>query len=144
MIATGQVSGQLLFFDISNPMMPVLTGSVKVGAQPWHPVISADGKRAYFANKQDHSVSVVDIEKREVITTIIGEGLAQPHGAVLSEDGKFLYVTNNNLDGTYNPEGREDLQNLPGTVVIIDTETNEIVKVIETGRYPSGIGTNIR
>lgn len=144
MIATGQVSGQLLFFDIADPVTPKLTGNISVGAQPWHPVISADGTYAYFANKQDHSVSVVDLGKREVVTTIKGEGLAQPHGAALSDDGKYLYITNNNLDGTYNPEGRDDIENLPGTVVIIDTETNQIIKVIEVGRYPSGIGTNIR
>ncbi len=144
MIATGQVSGQLLFFDITDPMTPKLTGNLSVGAQPWHPVISADGKYAYFANKQDHSVSVVDLVKREVAATIKGEGLAQPHGATLSDDGKYLYISNNNLDGTYNPEGRDDIENLPGTVVIIDTETNQIIKVIEVGRYPSGIGTNIR
>jgi YVTN family beta-propeller protein len=144
MIATGQVSGQLLFFDISDPMTPQMTGSVAVGAQPWHPVISADGKYAYFANKQDHSVSVVNLQSKTVEDTIKGMGLAQPHGAALSGDGKYLYITNNNLDGTYIPDGAEDEQDLPGTVVIIDTETHSIVKVIEVGHYPSGIGTNIR
>lgn len=144
MIATGQVSGQLLFFDISAPEAPQMTGSVKVGSQPWHPVISEDGKFAYFANKQDHSVSVVNLESRTVEATIKGNGLAQPHGAALSANGKYLYITNNNLDGTYNPRGEENIENLPGTIVIIDTETNDIIKVIEVGRYPSGIGTNIR
>ena len=144
MIATGQVSGQLLFFDITDPQTPEMTNSISVGAQPWHPVISANGKYAYFANKQDHSVSVVNLESESLETTIEGEGLAQPHGAVLSRDGKYLYVTNNNLDGTYNPNGSENLQELSGTVVVIDTETYNIIKVIEVGRYPSGIGTNIR
>lgn len=144
MIATGQVSGQLLFFDISDPLNPRLKGSLAVGAMPWHPVISADGRFAYFANKQDNSVSVVNLETQEVETTIEGQGLAQPHGAVLSLDGKYLYVSNNNLNGSYNPYGREDLQNLPGTVVVIDTERNEIERVIEVGRYASGIGTNVQ
>lgn len=142
MIATGQVSGQLLFFDISDPLTPQLTETLSVGAMPWHPVISEDGSRAYFANKQDNSVSVVNLETQTVEATIEGEGLAQPHGAVLSQDGNFLYVSNNNLNGSYNPEGREDLQNLPGTVVVINTESNRIDKVIEVGRYASGIGTN--
>jgi len=144
MIATGQVSGQLLFFDISDPLTPQFTKSLEVGAMPWHPVISEDGKYAYFANKQDNSVSVVNLETQTVEATIQGEGLAQPHGAVLSLDGKYLYVSNNNLNGSYNPEGREDIQNLPGTVVIINTELKSIERVIEVGRYASGIGTNAR
>ena len=142
MIATGQVSGQLLLFDISDPLTPQFTKTLEVGAMPWHPVISSDGKYAYFANKQDHSVSVVNLETQAVEATIEGEGLAQPHGAVLSLDGKYLYVSNNNLNGSFNPKGREDLQNLPGTVVIINTESNSIERVIEVGRYASGIGTN--
>jgi len=144
MIATGQVSSQLLFFDISDPLTPQFTNSLEVGAMPWHPVISADGNYAYFANKQDNSVSVVNLETQTVEATIKGEGLAQPHGAVLSLDGKYLYVSNNNLNGSFNPEGREDVQNLPGTVVIINTESNRIEKVIEVGRYASGIGTSVR
>lgn len=141
MVATGQVSGQLLVFDISDPMNPEVTDMIEVGAMPWHPVFSPDGNYVYFGNKQDHSVSVVNMETMEVEATIEGEGLAQPHGAVLSHDGKYLFVTNNNLDGTYQPEGSPG-DDLPGTVAVINTETLEIEKVIEVGNYPSGIGTN--
>lgn len=144
MVATGQVSGELLFFDITDPLSPQMTGSISVGAQPWHPVFSPDGNKVYFANKQDHSVAVVDMESRSVEAVVEGEGLAQPHGAALSTDGKFLYITSNNLDGSYNPDGAEKTQDLPGTVAIINTETNAIEKVIEVGQYASGIGTNIR
>lgn len=142
MIATGQVSGQLLFFDISDPMNPELTGNISVGAQPWHPVFSPDGEYLYFGNKQDHSVAVVNMESRMLEDVIKGEGIAQPHGSTLSKDGKYLFISNNNLDGSYNPEGIEDIQNLPGTVVIINTETHSIVKVIEVGKNATGIGTN--
>ena len=141
MVATGQVSGQLLVFDISDPMNPEVTDMIEVGAMPWHPVFSPDGNYLYFGNKQDHSVSVVNMKTMEVEATIEGEGLAQPHGAVLSHDGTYLFVTNNNLDGTYQPEGSTG-NDLPGTVVVINTETREIEKVIEVGHYPSGIGTN--
>lgn len=141
MVATGQVSGQLLFFNISDPMNPEVIDMIEVGAMPWHPVFSPDGSYVYFGNKQDHSVSVVNMETRTLEDTITGEGLAQPHGAVLSQDGKYLFVTNNNLDGTYQPEGSTG-DDLRGTVVVINTETREIEKVIEVGNYPSGIGTN--
>lgn len=141
MVATGQVSGQLLIFDISDPMNPEVTDMIDVGAMPWHPVFSPDGNYVYFGNKQDHTVSVVNIESRTLEDTITGEGLAQPHGAVLSHDGKYLFVTNNNLDGTYQPDGNSS-ENPVGTVTVINTETRMIEKIIEVGKYPSGIGTS--
>lgn len=143
MVATGQVSGQLLILNISDPMNPEVIKSIDVGAMPWHPVFSPDGTYVYFGNKQDHSVSVVNMETRTLEDTFTGEGLAQPHGAVLSRDGKHLFITNNNLDGTYQPEG-ESSDNPPGTVVVINTDTRSIEKVIPAGHYPSGIGTNAR
>jgi YVTN family beta-propeller protein len=89
-------------------------------------------------NKASNTVSVVDLESRTVTATIEGEGLAQPHGAVLSPDGRYLFVSNNNRNGTYTPTGDNPDA---GTITVIDTETNEITKVIEVGTYPSGIGT---
>lgn len=141
MVATGQVSGQLLVYDIGDPLNPNLTNTITVGAQPWHPVYSPDGRYVYFGNKQDHSVSVVNMENLSVETVIEGNGLAQPHGAALSRDGKYLYITSNNLDGTYQPEGATPNER-PGTVTVINTETRTIEKIIEVGNYASGIGTN--
>jgi YVTN family beta-propeller protein len=143
MVATGQVSGKLLVFDLSNPLTPKLTDTISVNAQPWHPVYSPDGKRVYFGNKGTHTVTVVDMENKKIEKVIKGNGLAQPHGAALSEDGKYLYVTNNNMDGTYKPEGSSEEDGHTGTVVIINTETLTIEKVIETGMNSTGIGTRI-
>lgn len=141
MVATGQVSGKLLVFDISDPANPTMTLTIETKAMPWHPVFSPDGRYVYFGNKQAHTVSVVDMESLSVDTVIEGNGLAQPHGAALSLDGQYLFVSNNNLDGTYQPAGATT-DNPVGTVTVINTETRTIEKVIEVGRYPSGIGTN--
>ena len=141
MVGTGQVTGKLLVFDIADAANPVVTDTIDVDSQPWHPVYSPDGRYVYFGNKGAHTVTVVDMQSRTVVAVIEGEGLAQPHGAALSADGAYLYVTNNNLDGTYRPADN-NADELPGTVTVIDTKTHEIIKVIETGRYPTGIGTN--
>lgn len=143
MVATGQITGKLLVFDLNDSANPQLTNSIDVNAMPWHPVYSPDGKYVYFGNKGAHTVTVINMETEEVEAVIKGEGLAQPHGAALSADGKYLYVTNNNLDGTYQP-GSEPMDNPPGTVTVINTETRQIEKVIEVGNYPTGIGTNVQ
>lgn len=138
LIGGGQVTGQLLFFDVSDPTAVTVTDTLDVGAMPWHPVISPDGATAYVPVKGDNAVVFVDMETRTVTGRVTGAGLAQPHGSALSPDGRFLFVTNNNSKGTYTPEGDDPNA---GTVVVIDTETREIVKVLETGRNPTGIGT---
>jgi YVTN family beta-propeller protein len=138
LIAGGQKTGQLLLFDASQAPSLTVTDTLQVGKQPWHPVISADGSTAYVPNKASNTVSVVDLEAGTVAATIEGEGLAQPHGSALSPDGRYLFVSNNNRKGTY--ESTDDNPKA-GTVTVIDTETNEITKVIEVGTYPSGVGT---
>jgi len=138
LIAGGQKTGQLLLFDASDAPRLSVVDTVEVGKQPWHPVITSDGRTAYVPNKGSHTISVVDLENQVVRATIEGEGVAQPHGAALSPDGKHLFVSNNNRNGTYTPQ---DDNPDAGTVTVIDTQTNEIVKVIEVGTYPTGVGT---
>jgi YVTN family beta-propeller protein len=138
LIAGGQKTGQLLVLDASQAPALAVEDTIQVGQQPWHPVISGDGSTAYVPNKASNTVSVVDLDRRTVTATIEGDGLAQPHGTALSPDGRYLFVSNNNRNGTYTPTGDNPDA---GTVTVIDTETNEITKVIEVGTYPSGIGT---
>ncbi|MDR9366899.1 MAG: YncE family protein [Balneolaceae bacterium] len=144
MVATGQISGKALFFDLSDPTSPILTDTLDVNAQPWHPVYSHDGENIYFGNKAAHTVTVIDARNQQVEAVIEGDGLAQPHGAVLSSDGKYLYVSNNNRNGTYRVDSSKPVEEQPGTITVINTETQTIEKIINVGAYPSGIGTQAR
>ncbi len=138
LIAGGQKTGQLLLFDASEAPALSVTDTLAVGAQPWHPVIGRQSGVAYVPSKMANSISVVDVDNASIQATIRGDGLAQPHGTVLSADGRHLFVSNNNREGTYEPRGDNPEA---GTVTVIDTQTNEIVKVIEVGTYPTGVGT---
>lgn len=142
MVVTGQVSGKLLVMDTSKSGVPQVTDTIDVKAQPWHPVFSPDGKYVYFGNKEAHTVTVVDMENRKVDAVIEGEGLAQPHGSAISEDGKKLYISNNNRQGTFESQTASKTGDPRGTITVINTQSRAIEKVIEVGAYPSGIGTN--
>lgn len=133
---TGQVAGEVQVLSLQDPASPSLVERVAVGAEPWHPQLSDDGSTLYFGSKATNTVYVLNTETLNT-TTIQGEGLAQPHGSALSPDGRFLYVSNNNLNGTYNPPSGESI----GTVVVIDTQTHQIRTVIEVGEKPAGINT---
>ncbi|MEX2601567.1 MAG: YncE family protein [Balneolaceae bacterium] len=146
LVATGQVSGDVLIFDISTPESPRLTDTIEVNAQPWHPIFSPDGRYLYFGNKGANTVTVIDMQNRSVDAVIEGDGLAQPHGAALSADGRYLYISNNNRAGghQHDMDMTEMDSSMPGTVTVINTETRAIEKVIEVGVYATGIGTNVR
>ncbi len=142
MAVTGQISGRVLVFDLSDPARPAVTDTIAVEAEPWHPVFSADGRYVYFGNKRADAVTVLNMETREVEAVVRGEGIDQPHGAALSPDGRYLYVSSNNL-----PQGGEHASHAsgseaaePGTVAVIDTETRVVEAVITVGEYPTGIG----
>lgn len=178
LVGTGQLTGQLLFFEADEEGGLAVTDTVEVGHQPWHPSYDRERELIYVPNKESNTISVVDAAAREVVATIEDEALAEPHGSALSADGRYLFVSNNHqrammeqmaqdmATGAEAPpssesehgtqpgtshdgdeEGHDEShgeEERNGTVAIIDTETHEVVHVIEVGRYPTGIGTRAR
>lgn len=145
LVATGQTSGRLLVFDRTRPDRLPLLASIEVGTEPWHPVFTPDGRYVVFGNKADDTVTVVDTGGWEVAAVIEDEALSQPHGAVAGTDGRYVYVSSNNLDGAWKPEEWSDSEtggeaSPPGNVAVIDLEARSVVDVIPVGRDPNGIG----
>jgi YVTN family beta-propeller protein len=136
MVATTQLTGKLLFFDLGSRHAPRLTGSVAVGAQPWHPVFTPDGAYVFFGNKGDNSVTVVDVRTRSVATTIRHPAIAEPHGSAVSPDGRRVFISSNNTRGEYSSSTGESV----GTVVAIDVATLEVVDYVEVGLNTTGLG----
>lgn len=136
----GQLTGKLLFFDLAHPDAPELADSVDVAAGPWHPVYSPDGRFIYFGNKGANKVTIVNARARALAAEISGRGIAQPHGSAISADGRWLFISNNNLDGSYIPRYNLGDNANVGTVVVIDTASRRIVKVIEAGLNTTGLG----
>ena len=139
MVVGGQLTGEFFFFDTSDPSTPTLKESIQVGMAPWHPVFSPDGNFVWFGNKMGNRATVVDVAQRRVAATI--EGLFEPHGAAVSPDGRTVYISNNNLKGTYHGRYKWNDASHSGIIAIIDTETREITKFLEVGPNPTGLGT---
>ena len=139
MVAGGQVSGELLIFDLSDPQ-PALVKSIPVGGQPWHPSFSNDGTTVWVPNQSANTVTVVDTETWTVIDVIRHPALAEPHGSAVSPDGNTVYVSGRNVAGTYQSISGDQAR--PGTVVAIDIDTHSVIAVIEVGRYAAGMSVS--
>jgi len=139
MVVGGQLTGQFFFFDITDPTSPVLDETIQVGMAPWHPVFTPDGKFAWFGNKMGNRATVVNVAERRIDATI--EGLSEPHGAAISPDGKNVYISNNNLNGSYTGRYQWKDTTPPGVIAVIDSQSREITKMLEVGSNPTGLGT---
>lgn len=139
LVTGGQISGEIVVFDISDPQQPELTKSFNIGGQPWHPVFAPDGSVVYFPQRTANAVAVIDAHSWELVASIEGPGLSEPHGSAISADGRWLWVSGENTDGTYGTTAEGDTP--PGTVVVIDTETRQVVEVLEVPGYGAGLAT---
>src|SRR5207249_9626785 len=95
LVATAQLTGKLLVFDLADPAKPKLLQRVAVGDWPWLTTFTPDGKEVWVANQRSNDVSVIDARKWSPLATVQGE-FAQPDGIAISGDGRFVFVANHN------------------------------------------------
>src|SRR5690606_9658209 len=149
LVITCEVSGELFVFDVSDDSRPQLTDRIDVVIQRFDPIYSQDGLWVYFGNKLADLFTIVDTNSRTVEKSNEHDGIRQPHGVAISPDCRFIYVYNNNLgaeanrmmsaDHAAHMGGRAQGEPGLGTVVVIDTSTQEVVDVVTVGRNASGI-----
>lgn len=145
-VISAELSHRVFIVDISNPMQPRVTGEIEVERQPFDPIFTPDGRWVYLGNKAANTITAIDMNTRRVASVIRGQGIAQPHGIAVSRDGRYVYVSNNNMNMAQNAAGHEGhaMPTTPagnGTIVVIDTATRQIADVIEVGHNASGIAT---
>lgn len=99
---------------------------VAVGNVPIQLYIQHDDQYAFVANEgtednPSHTVSQVDLNRKEVVETIeVGNGA---HGVVTSEDDQYIFVTNA----------------FDNTVSVIENETSAVIATVTVGEEPNGI-----
>ena len=97
--------------------------SIPVGSGATSPLLSQDGSKVYVLNQFSNTISEVDPQGGVVLRT--AAVLREPKGAVISKDGKYLFVTN------FLPAQRADVDYVAAVLSVIDLATFEKVKDIQ-------------
>lgn len=107
---------------IIDPKTYAVVGSVTTGQEQSHMLtISNDGKRGYTANVGPGTVSVMDLEKKELITIIPVSDICQR--IAISNDDKWVFTAD---------------QTQP-RLAVINTETNKVEKWISLSDFGYGM-----
>ena len=116
LIITSETKERVVIVDIRDQRV---VADIPTNAKGSHMLaISPKGDRAYTTNVGSHSVSVVDLEKRELLGVI--ETTNAPEAIALSPDGKHRWIG-----------GRAD-----NVLQVIDTESRTIVDTIDCPGMP--------
>ena len=144
MLATGDVSGQLLMFDLSAPGTPKATAMLQVGKMAFDPVFSPDERFIWVPVKSTNEVVVVDALKWQEVARIKDAKLQQPQQIAFSSDGAWAFVTNNNkMDHMADPAMAGHA--MPATdgmasLVVINAKTMKVDQAIPLGKNLTGMG----
>src|SRR5215470_16602523 len=126
----------------ANGTIPISGGPAPSGL-----TLNANGSRLYVALNMTNEVAVIDTATRTIIRRVpVG---TYPYTTVMSADGSKVYVTNwggrrpgptDLTDGMF-PVVVDPRTGIPisGTVSVLDTASNTVVKTITVGLHPTGM-----
>lgn len=118
-VTTFGAKGYLHMLDVKSGKE---LSSVETGSGACHPVICPTGSRVYVCNQFHNTVSEVDPYSGKLLRTV--EVLREPVSAVVSKDGKWLFVAN------FLPAQRADVEHVSACVSVIDLKSFRKVKDI--------------
>ena len=144
----GGTSNSVLIFTRNEAGQFAANGSIAIPASaPSGLRLNGDDSRLYVALNLKGALAVIDTARRTVVTQVaVG---TYPYTAEISRDGGKVYVSNwggrvpgpNDMtDGTF-PVVVDPRTGIPasGTVSVIDTGSNQVVKTIDVGLHPCGM-----
>ncbi|MDT8342034.1 MAG: YncE family protein [Longimicrobiales bacterium] len=156
LVASTQLTGRLLVFDLEDPDHPTLRAEIPLGGQPWHPVYAPAGDVVYVGLKMENRVVAVDVARGAVVWSTEHPGLNHPHGSALSPDGRRLFISSNGPGGMQMGEPAPDAgagaghgahgagRAATGTVTVLDARDGTVLKVLELGENVTGLGARTR
>lgn len=109
---------------------------------PMQAAVSNDGNKIYVVSH--HHPYITEITKTGANNWIItkefqSNSFHHLYGADLSPDGKYLYVTCSNSTNEFKARYQRHDQTRASLLCIYDTQSGELVKIIDTGSFATGI-----
>jgi DNA-binding beta-propeller fold protein YncE len=139
LVATAELSNQLLVFDLTDPDRPIFSRSIAMEDGPFEPGFALDGKTVFVTNLRANAVTVVGTDDWTVRRVIRDERFAQPHGVGFGPDGRYVYISNRSQSGgAHDHEGGKPVTH--GYVAAICIPTLTVEAMIPVGNYAAGIG----
>ncbi len=132
---TCRKSGEVRVIDLN--LLKVID-SIKVGTFPLIPAITPDGATVFVTNRNTNSVSAIKTSTRTVDYTIADIGI-EPHGAAVSKDGKYLYISCENLGISEPPHHATTGGKKPSFLKVIDIAQRALTASLELGNFGSGM-----
>jgi len=132
---TCRKSGEVRVLDIDSR---TIVDSIKVGAVPLIPAMTPDGSYVFVANRNSNSITAISTATRKGEYTIENVGV-EPHGVAVSKDGKYLYVSCENLGVSDPPHHPTTGGKKVGFLKIIEIAKKTVVASLEIGNFGSGM-----
>jgi DNA-binding beta-propeller fold protein YncE len=144
LVASTDVSGQILWFDIATPASPMLIKTIDVGKMAFDPVLTPDEEFVWVPVKSSNELVVISTDTAEIVARIKDDNLKQPQQIAFSSDGAWAFVTNNNkMDHMADPAhaGHEmPASDGMASLVVINTKTLKVDQAIPLGKNLTGMG----
>jgi len=128
--------------DTVGAQIPLLIdGQLQVAIEPEGLAITPDGKFVWVAGEESNAISVVEVATNKVVATIpVG---CEPEGVAFTPNGQTAYVADKanveNIELPSPPPGSGHKVKCEGTVSVVETATDKVVKTLKTGKEPEKI-----
>jgi len=115
-------SGSVTVIDRSNPFPSKAVKSIATGAGAEGITVSRDGREVWVTNRGANTISVIDTETDQVLTSFESGG-TMPIRVKFTTDGRQAWVSNARSN----------------SVTVFDAATRKLIDTIEVGAVPVGI-----
>lgn len=150
MVVTGELTGKLVVFDLTNPAQPKLAQEIEVGAGAFEPVFTGGGRWVFVTARMANKVAVVDTKTWKVVDAITDPSFIFPHGIGMSADGKYLLIgSEHKVQQPMDSAQMAAHQGMsmggsatgPGSLAFVCALTRKVVAVVPVGSNAAGLGT---